>query len=143
MLMVSISTAYCKEQDTFSRIFLSWTFLSKRSSNLRLFLLQFLIFHRPNTATNEVEEDSLDESKIDEFLREIFSDLSVDREESNDFVNLLKGESTAPPKSKLVWIRAAAFRIGSEYVSEDRDTNVKLLRSINAVVHCIERTCLR
>jgi poly(U)-specific endoribonuclease len=39
-------------------------------------------------------------------------------------------------------LRATAFRLGCEFLSEDQDQNVALLRAINAIVHSLESTCM-
>jgi poly(U)-specific endoribonuclease len=40
-------------------------------------------------------------------------------------------------------IRASAFRLGCEFLSEDdKDKNVALLRAINAIVHSLEKSCM-
>ena len=52
-------------------------------------------------------------------------------------------EEMNPPPDKLVWLRATAFRLGSEFLSDDdQDSNVKLLRAINAIVHSIEQAAM-
>lgn len=80
-------------------------------------------------------------SKIFEaYYREIFSDLSVSREESDEIKEQL--QEANPPPDKLVWLRASAFRIGCEFLTNDGDANVSLLKSINAIVNAVETTCL-
>jgi len=66
-------------------------------------------------------------------------------EESKDLTEFLTGETTRPPLEMLVWLRTAAFRIGSEYLDEnnDKEKNLSLLRSINVVVHVLENTCMK
>ena len=83
------------------------------------------------------------DAKVEAFYRGIFSDLVVDREESQELVAFFA--KTNPPPDKLVWLRASAFRVGSAFLSEgggDRESDVSLLRSINAVVHALEKTCM-
>ena len=53
-----------------------------------------------------------------------------------------KLEEINVPPAKIVWVRAAAFRIGCEYLSDDQESNVQLLRCINAIAHAVEMTCL-
>ena len=77
---------------------------------------------------------------IESLYRTVFSDLSVSREEDTEIREKLE-ELNVPP-DKIVWVRAAAFRIGCEYLSDDGDSNVQLLRCINAIVHAVEMTCL-
>ena len=84
--------------------------------------------------------------EFETFYREIFADLSISREESAEIKQ--KFIDSNPPPDKLVWLRSAAFRIGSEFLSDDDvnddddDADVALLRSINAVVHALELTCM-
>jgi hypothetical protein len=92
------------------------------------------------------------DDKVESFYREIFDDPypidGVDREEAaelNEFLNELN-----PPPDKLVWLRATAFEIGCEFLSDDDDgdddddeDNVNLLRTINFLVHAIETMCMQ
>jgi len=81
------------------------------------------------------------DSKVNTFYRQIFADLKLDNEESAELMEYY--QQLNPPPDKLVWLRASAFRIGSEFLSEDnRDTNVSVIRTINAIVHCLEKTCM-
>ena len=52
--------------------------------------------------------------------------------------------SVNPPPDKLVWLRATAFKVGCEFLSDDndRDHDVAVLRAINAIIHCLEKTCM-
>mmetsp|Transcript_20566 Transcript_20566/g.23292 ORF Transcript_20566/g.23292 Transcript_20566/m.23292 type:complete len:483 (+) Transcript_20566:139-1587(+) len=79
--------------------------------------------------------------EFESFYREIFTDLSVSREESDEIKQ--KFEDVNPPPDKLIWLRAASFRIGSEFLTDDETSNISLLRSINAIVHALEITCMR
>ena len=80
-------------------------------------------------------------SKVIEALyREVFGDLSVSREEDTQIREKLE-EINVPP-AKIVWVRATAFRIGCEFLTDDQESNVQLLRCINAIVHAVEMTCL-
>lgn len=80
------------------------------------------------------------DAKTIAFYREIFSDLSVDREEAAELNEFLS--SVNPPPDKLVWMRAHAFKVGCEFLTDDKDSNVKLLRTINFIVHAIEANCM-
>jgi len=92
---------------------------------------------RPRSENEGAEEVDMEE--VDEFYRGIFSDLSIDREESADLYNFF--ESKEISLSQLTPIRAAAFRIGCEFLSEDDTSlNVTLLRCINYIVHVFEQT---
>ncbi len=84
--------------------------------------------------------DGFDKSKVDEFLHNIFSDLSVDQEENSELVAFF-AEHNPPPPEKLVFTRSSAFRIGSDFLGDDNDKNVQLLRCINVVVHAFESSC--
>ena len=77
---------------------------------------------------------------IEALYREVFSDLSISREEDTEIREKLE-EINVPP-AKIVWVRATAFRIGCEFLTDDQESNVQLLRCINAIVHAVEMTCL-
>jgi len=80
------------------------------------------------------------DAKVEEFYSSIFADLKVDQEESQELVEYFS--SLNPPPDKLVWLRASAFRIGSGFLSDDNEQNDSLLRAINVIVHCLEKTCM-
>ena len=83
------------------------------------------------------------DSKVENFYRTIYTDLKVSPEEATQLHEYFSNLN--PPPDKLVWLRATAFRIGCEYLSEsdeDDDKNVALLRAINAIVHSLEHTCM-
>jgi hypothetical protein len=80
------------------------------------------------------------DQQAQQFYRSIFADLSVDREEASDLTEFFNGLN--PPPDLLVSLRATAFKVGSEYLSENRDNNVSILRCINAIVHALEKTSL-
>ena len=81
-------------------------------------------------------------SKIfEELYREIYADLTVSRDESAEIKQ--KFIDSNPPPDKLIWLRSAAFRIGSEFLSNEESQNIALLRSINAIVHSLETTCMK
>ena len=75
------------------------------------------------------------------YYREIYSDRVVTQDESDDVKQMFLEAN--PPPDKLIKLRASAFRIASEFLSEDTDSNTSLLRSINALVHALETTCMR
>ena len=81
------------------------------------------------------------DAKVVSFYRQIYADLSVDREEAAELNDFLSGLN--PPPDKLMWMRASAFRIASEFLTDDKDKNVSLLRTINFIVHAIETNCLQ
>jgi hypothetical protein len=74
------------------------------------------------------------------FYREIFSDVNVDREEAAELTEFLEGLN--PPPDKLVWLRVNAFKVGCEFLTDDNENNVAVLRTINFVVNAIEHTCM-
>jgi len=77
---------------------------------------------------------------FDTFYRSIFADLTIDKEESETIMT--KFRTANPPPDKLLTLRAAAFRVGTEFLTMDKDKNISLLRAISAVVHTIETTCM-
>jgi hypothetical protein len=80
------------------------------------------------------------DAKVEELYRQIFADLSVSPEEASDLEEFFS--SLNPPPDKLVWLRATAFRLGCDFLSDDNDRNLSLLRAINAIVHSLEKTCM-
>lgn len=86
------------------------------------------------------ESSLFDEGQVETIYRKIFADLHVDRDEIDELTEFY--ESNHPPKDKLRWTRSSTFRIGSEFVSENKTTNIALLRCINAIVHSFEINCL-
>ena len=81
-----------------------------------------------------------DAEKVEEFYKGIFSDLSVDREENEELFAFF--QENIPPAGSLVAMRATAFKAAVEFLTDDNDTNVALLRCVNVAVHAFERTCL-
>lgn len=80
------------------------------------------------------------DAKVETYYREIFSDLTLDNEEAQELIDYFT--SLNPPPDKLVWLRATAFRLGCQFLSEEHDKNVSLIRAINAIIHCLEKTCM-
>ena len=93
--------------------------------------------YRPKSADGNSDFDA---EKAEEFYQGLFSDLSVDREENEDLHQFF--EENTPPAADLVSLRATAFKAAVEHLTDDRETNVALLRCINVVVHAFETTCL-
>mmetsp|Transcript_10457 Transcript_10457/g.14644 ORF Transcript_10457/g.14644 Transcript_10457/m.14644 type:complete len:480 (-) Transcript_10457:379-1818(-) len=81
-------------------------------------------------------DTGFDESELESLYRQILADNVVDQEESKELVAFF--QATPPPVSKLIFTRAAAFRIGSEMLSDDKAANINLLRAINVIVHTFE-----
>uniref|UniRef100_A0A7S2S4N9 EndoU domain-containing protein n=1 Tax=Eucampia antarctica TaxID=49252 RepID=A0A7S2S4N9_9STRA len=86
------------------------------------------------------DDSSFDEGKVTDFYRDLFSDLAIDKEESEELASFFQQNS--PPASKLIWTRASAFRVGSEFLTDDKSTNISLFRSINVIVHLFETNCM-
>lgn len=80
-------------------------------------------------------------SQATTFYRKIFFDLSIDRSEAGELTAFLN--KLQPPPGKLVWLRSQAFRVGNEFLTDDKENNKSLLRAINFVVHAIETTCMQ
>jgi hypothetical protein len=75
------------------------------------------------------------------FYREFFSDLSIDRSEAGELTAFLN--KLQPPPGKLIWLRSQAFRVGNEFLTNEKEKNKSLLRAINYIVHAIETTCMQ
>lgn len=80
------------------------------------------------------------DEKVEKFYKHILVDLTVDQEEAQELTDYF--DSLNPPPDKLVWLRTTAFRLGCDFLSDDQDNNVALLRTINAIVHSLEKTCM-
>jgi hypothetical protein len=78
------------------------------------------------------------DKKIESFFRQIFADLTVDVDEAQELKDFFNKAN--PPPDKLVWLRGTAFRIACEFLSDDNENNVAVLRAVNAIVHSIEAT---
>lgn len=93
---------------------------------------------QPRTSNEDAEE--LDMEEVDNFYRGVFSDLSIDRDESAELYEFFQSKEI--PVGQFTAICAASFRIGCEFLSEDMEENVSLLRCINYIVHVFEQTQL-
>jgi len=89
----------------------------------------------------ELDGSNFDEEKVSEFYSNLFSDLTVDPDENENMAEFFGSENT-PPNDQLINTRASAFRIGCDHLTDERDSNVKLFRCINAAVHAFEMSCL-
>ena len=76
------------------------------------------------------------EARFEEFYREVYADGTVDYSESEHLKQFI--EEANPPPNKIIWLREAAFRVGSEFLTQDQQSNVKVLQNINAIVHTLE-----
>lgn len=89
------------------------------------------------------------DDSLEELYRDTFADRLISPDENAELISTLQefqtvqDGSSKPPAltpDKLVWLRAAAFRIACEYLVEDgdaddpREENTNLLRTINGVV---------
>ena len=81
------------------------------------------------------------EGQVVNFYRHIYSDLTVDREEASELTDFFR--SLNPPPDMVAGLSATAFDEALEYLSDDEQSNVSLLRTINFVVHAIEMTCMQ
>ena len=82
-----------------------------------------------------------DNDKVEEFYNNILTDGSIDSEENAELIDFFS--QNMPPKESLVTLRATAFKVAANHLSENKSKNVALLRSINVIIHCFESTCLR
>ncbi|CAJ1969494.1 unnamed protein product [Cylindrotheca closterium] len=80
------------------------------------------------------------DAKVETYYSEIFTDLTLDEEEAQELIDYFT--TLNPPPDKLVWLRATAFRLGCGFLSEEHEKNVSLIRAINAIIHCLEKTCM-
>ena len=95
----------------------------------------------PNLPEGNSEYDG---GQTEEYFGGIFSDLAIDQDENQELRDYL--QANIPPCDSLVAMRAAAFKAAIDCLSEDDDnkeSNVSLLRCINAVVHNFELACYK
>jgi poly(U)-specific endoribonuclease len=83
---------------------------------------------------------TMSDAAIEAFYANIYADLSVDREEAAELTAFLT--KLNPPPDKLTKLRSTAFKAAVGHLSNDKDKNTQLLRTINFVVHAIEQTCM-
>jgi len=93
----------------------------------------------PILLLSTIATSSMD-SKIEAFYNDIYSDLTVDREEAAELTDFL--QKLNPPPDTLTKLRATAFKVACNYLSDEKDKNIQLLRTVNYVVHAIEQNCL-
>lgn len=84
----------------------------------------------------------MDEDAVTNFYKELFDDLSVDREESAELYAFFR-ETHPPAVSALTQTRALAFKVACDHLAEDKEINISLLRCVNVIVHAFEQTCLQ
>lgn len=132
-----------------------------REENVKLLKTINAVVHALETTCllPSLEEDGGEEfskESAEELFRSLYETEDVDGDgdedgpiissvEANTLEEFLTNDATRPPLSMLVWLRSTAFRLGSRYLDEENDKakNVALLRSINVVVHTIEKTCMK
>lgn len=81
-----------------------------------------------------------DEATYLDFYKNLYADLSVDREENQELFDFFA--ENVPSDDFLVGARAVSFKAACEFLSDDKSENIKLLKCINVVVHAFESTCL-
>jgi hypothetical protein len=83
------------------------------------------------------------DAKIQRLYRQLFSDRTISPDEDEELISTLQSLTTvqdgssSPPAltpDKLQWMRTTAFNVARNYLDDDREENVKLLKAINAVV---------
>jgi hypothetical protein len=92
-------------------------------------------------ATNPDGNSEYDGDRVEAYFQDIFSDLTVNQDENQELVSFF--QENIPPADSLVAMRAAAFKAAVDCVADDKETNVSLLRCINAIVHNFEMTCYK
>jgi hypothetical protein len=81
-----------------------------------------------------------DNEKVEEFYKNLYSDLAVDQDENSDLFTFY--QRNTPPPDDLVSLRATAFKAASDLLNDDKEHNSAILRCVNAAVNAFERTCL-
>ena len=103
-----------------------------------IFLIEFSFFFSPKE--DSLGSDDIDLEEMESFYNEIFSDLTIDREESQNLYDFFHDHKIS--LSQLVQVRASVFKVACDYLSESNDENVSLLRCVNYVVHMFEKVYL-
>ena len=99
-----------------------------------------ILFYNPQNNRNSSNTNTMAKEVV-EYYHEIFADHKLDEEENETLINFF--HKLNPPPDIIIKIRASAFRVAAEHLSDDDDSiNVSNLRCINAIVHAIETTCL-
>ena len=82
------------------------------------------------------------DAQVEALYRKFFSNSTNGMQEKQELKRFFA--KLNPPPDKLVWLRATAFRIGSEYLANDhnRDSDVSVLHTINMIVDGLEHTCM-
>ena len=84
----------------------------------------------------------MDVEKMESFYNNLFSDLSIDREESQDLYDFFHEHKVS--LSQLIQVRATVFKVACDFLSESNadNENVSLLRCVNYIVHMFEKVYL-
>ncbi len=77
------------------------------------------------------------DAKVEKFYRKVFAEGGVSQQEAHVMTDYFS--SLNPPPDKLVWLRATAFRIGTQYLSDDKED---ILRTVNVICHELEHACM-
>jgi len=80
------------------------------------------------------------DAEVEAFYRQVFAEGGVNQEEAHVMAEYF--ENLNPPPDKLVWLRATAFRIGTQYLGDDKEKNISILRTINVICHELEHACM-
>lgn len=119
-------------------------FLSESErSNVSIFRVINFIVHSlekslldPKELANRVP---LDFDLYTNFYKSIYEDLTIDQEESAELFAFFL--ANPPERADLTATRSLAFRVATDYISEDKDANIQLLRAVNVVVYALHQTC--
>jgi poly(U)-specific endoribonuclease len=103
------------------------------------FVTSYFLSHRPKKIENGVPFDG---EITEDFYKNIYDGLTVDLEENADLITFFT-ETQPPELGALVLTRATAFKVGCDYLTDNKETNIQLLRCINVVVHTFEISCLQ
>lgn len=138
---------------------------NKRESNISLLKTINYIVHAIEThclqPKNSDGGSEIDSDLVSDFYRGLFSDLTIDNEESQELKDFFT--NNLPDSSSLAKVRFLAFKVASEYLpssgkeedgdeadgtddaddDDSKEKGLKLLRCINAIVHAFEVTCLQ
>ena len=88
------------------------------------------------------------DAKIQRLYRQLFADRTISPDEDDELIATLQSLTTvqdgssSPPAltpDKLQWMRTTAFNVARNYLDDEREENVKLLKAINAVVSVRDR----
>lgn len=84
----------------------------------------------------------MDEETVTNFYISIYDDLSIGHDENQELYDFFR-DTFRPDSSALVSTRAMAFKVACDYLADDKETNIQLLRCVNVVIHAFEQSCLK